>query len=662
MFKYSYTSSAVRFLLNENLQEDILNYQDKFWNKIEFSLLYNAYPQIDCEKIEEIDCEKIEDLSEAFKEILIKERISQLDVNITTSNNLNLDEITSKQLLVTLYEYYLRQEMIEYVDFGSIDNVKKRKKVNNEEEFNTFLTHKYNNNFIKEFDSTINDIIHDRKKLYDVYAKRPTYFLLYRIRNNILKEIKKSNCSKKHIENIIKETNKKYRELYLKQYNEKHFNQIKEFEKMKEEIFQYIEEEIKESIRNGRVVNIGNELANRFREDIQNDDAIQNLKNKYTKLICIDKNYRDVIDLFQEFQKEYIEQSRRYIDQETKINLRWLKEDFDTFLPYCISEYVTVSIDAEKNWINQTIINEIENELIHFIKNEYLEEVEYEVFVPVKNIELENKDKIEFDDITFIKRKELAENIDEYLGHKSSEFETDFFEKAHECDVFIKVEGIKIYKRDTEFIEELMLEKVNTLINLIYFYTARERSKMYKILDRILIIEKNSDFRLIKFSHKEGIFDSQIIENEWIKKIFKESKNEKTRKLLNSIKEYNKINEEKSCEWIIKSINKLMDKNDLYVNARIMTILIAGTNIFKYPAKGIELRFWLLEDFIEFLDYKIPYDNFIIERFLNFYKRVINIILSYNDIDNDNLIEELQRWILKIFPNDYIYNGEKKNE
>ena len=68
-----------------------------------------------------------------------------------------------------------------------------------------------------------------------------------------------------------------------------------------------------------------------------------------------------------------------------------------------------------------------------------------------------------------------------------------------------------------------------------------------------------------------------------------------------------------------------------------------------------------IEDYIEFFSEELPNDQFIQERFLNFYKRVINIIFSYSDLKRNNLIKDLQNWILKIFPDDYIYKEDRSN-
>ena len=252
------------------------------------------------------------------------------------------------------------------------------------------------------------------------------------------------------------------------------------------------------------------------------------------------------------------------------------------------------------------------------------------------------------------------------MKHNSSRFEKDFFknEEENEQELFAMVEDIETYKRDCDFLEQIAQEKINDIINVIYFYTARDETKNYKISERKLIVEQGTDYRLIRHSHASGIFNIQLKGSEWLNNIFDKCFDYRLKNILNSINEYNTLNKERNehSDRLIDLNKSLLQQNTLYESARTMSILIAGTNIFKYNVKYLYLRFWLIEDYIELFDKKLPYDDFIMERFLNFYKRAINIIFSYSDIKDVNLQKELQQWILKIFPNNYIYKEEKENE
>ena len=88
-------------------------------------------------------------MSDLFQEILIKERILEIDTDSKMENIFDLDMIESKKLLISLYEYYLREEMVEYTDFWEIDEVKKKKGEKIEENFKTFLSTKKLIKFLK---------------------------------------------------------------------------------------------------------------------------------------------------------------------------------------------------------------------------------------------------------------------------------------------------------------------------------------------------------------------------------------------------------------------------------------------------------------------------------------------------------------------------------
>ena len=667
MYKHTYTSTSERYLLDERIQNKINNDVDKLMKKLEYSLLHNAYPNVNKEKSINEECNSFEELSDLFQEILIKERILEIDTDSKMENIFDLDMIESKKLLISLYEYYLREEMVEYTDFGEIDEVKKKKGEKIEENFKTFLSNKNDKDYIEDFDKEINKVFKNQQLMRKIYVNRPKYFLLYRIRNNILKEVRIKTCSEKHFRNMIKDIKNQYRKLYLNQYNKDFFYKINEFENFKKDILNHVEKELLDNIRSGKVINVGNELANNFKQDIKKDEEKNNLIDEYTHIINKDDGFETLQKKVLDFQQKYIDISKKYIDDNTKINERWLKEDIKTFLLYCTVHYI-IGDNGEKELedITQQEMNDIDISIISYLQKEYLQKEKYDVFIKINNIEIEQKEKIQISNVTFIKSRELKNDINKYLNHECKEFEKKYFESQiqSEEEVFVKIENIETYKRDSKFVEELALKKIEDIINVIYFFNARNESKLYQLSDKMLIIETNTEYRLVTRSYREGIFNIQLVSNEWINKIFNENYDNKISKILEALKEYNKLNKSNSGfqEWLICSNKKLLNEKNLYNLAREMSILIAGTNIFKYTVKYFDLRFWLIEDYMEFLDGKLPYDDFIIERFLNFYKRVINIIFSYSDIKDINLIEELQMWILKIFPNNYLYKEDKEDE
>lgn len=666
MFKHTYTSISERYLLNEKIQCYLLDGIDNLMKRIELSLLYNSYPNIDEEKKIDLELNNFKELREALAGDLIKERIRRLNIVMEEKENiLNLDQIESKMLLITLYEYYLREEMVEYVDFLDFDKEKNVKGEKIEENFKTFINKYKDEKYLEDFDIKVKKMFKDREAIKKIYINRPTYFLLYRIRNNLLREINKTKCSENFIKNSIKQIKRFYTEKYIDEYNKKFFFTIKKFDEMKNEIFKHIEEEFLDWIRNGKTVNAGNELVVKFKNAIQKDIEYNKLRNEYINLIKIEDGYEATKEKYEKLQEKYNKIAFKYLDEKTKINANWIKNDLNIFFSYCTVEYIVDSLSEDRiQNIDNCKIKEVENETIEYIKTKIIKKEIYNVFIKIENVDLQQQNVMNVSNLTFIKGKELKINIDKYLQTECTKFEKDFFklDKIQENDVYVKVEKIEAYKSDSEFICNIAFKKINDIVNLIYFYTARDKSKRYKLGNQLLIIENSNNNKLVKYLTREGIFDIPLVSNEWMNNIFTGyGKNVKL--IIEAINEFNKIINENTLdiELLIKSNKKLLNENDVYNLSRDMAILIAGTNIFRYTISYLDLRFWLIEDYIEFFSEELPNDQFIQERFLNFYKRVINIIFSYSDLKRNNLIKDLQNWILKIFPDDYIYKEDRSN-
>lgn len=666
MYKHTYTSISERYLLNEKIQCHLLNGIDKLMKIIELSLIYNSYPNIDEQKNIDIELKDFKTLREALAEELIKERIRRLNIVMKEGEHIfDFSPIESKMFLITLYEYYLREEMVEYVDFLDID---KEKKVNGEkieEDFKTFIDNYNNEKYLEEFDIKVKSLFKDKEKIRKIYVNRPTYFLLYRIRNNLLREVSGTECSENFIKNSIKKIKKFYTEKYIEQYNKIFFFTIKKFDEMKIEIFKHIEEEFLDLIKNGKTVNVGNELAFNFKNAIQKDIEYGKLRNEYINSIKIEDGYESTKEKYKELQEEYNKIAIKYLDEKTKINTNWIKNDLDIFFSYCIAEYIVDSQPDDKiQNIDECKKKEIENETIEYIKTKIIKKEIYNVFIKIENVDLQQQNSMKVSNLTFIKGKELKLNINKYLQFECTKFEKDFFklDMIQENDVYVKVEKIEAFKVDSEFITDVAFKEINDIVNMIYFYTARDKSKRYKLGNELLIIENSKDNKLVKYLTREGIFDIPLVSNEWMNNIFTEHKKD-IKLIIEAVNEFNKIIDENTLDFelLIKSNEKLLNESDVYNLSRDMAILIAGTNIFRYNVRYIDLRFWLIEDYIEFFDEELPKDQFIQERFLNFYRRVINIIFSYSDLKRNNLIKDLQNWILKIFPNDYVYKGDRND-
>ena len=664
MYKHTYTSVAKRYLLNEKIRSYISEGIDNLMKTIELSLIYNSYPNIESKNNVNIEFKDFKDLRKVMSIELIKERIKRLDKK-EIDNIFYLKKIESKMLLISLYEYYLREEMVEYLDFFDLDkeNITNERKIN--EKFRDFIKNN-NQNHLEDFDIEIKELFKDNKSIRKIYINRPTYFLLYRIRNNLLRETKITKCSEYFIKSSIQKIRRFYSEKYINEFNKEFFLSIKEIDKMKKEVFNHIEESFLDCIKNGKTISVGNELAANFKNAIKDDEDYTKLKNEYVNLIKIEDGYEITKEKYKNFLKMYNSIALKFFDNKTEINTSWIKNDLNMFFSYCVAEYIVDSLSDDKiQNIDKCKIKEIENQTIDYIKNQILKTETYNVFMKIENIDLKQQNIIKVSNLTFINGKELKANMNRYLQFESTELGKRFFNlnNIQENDVYVKVEKIKAYKNDSEFISNVVLNKIDDIINVIYFCTARDDSKIYKLGNQMIIIGSGNN-KLVKYLNNEGRIDIPLFSNEWIDKTFTEY-SKYTKSIIESINEFNKIVSDNTLDigLMIESNRKLLNEIDVYSLSRVMAVLIAGTNIFKYNnVSYLELRFWLIEDYIEFFNEELPKDQFIKERFQNFYKRVINIIFSYSDLKRNNLIKDLQNWILKIFPNDYKYKEDSNNE
>ena len=88
MYKHTYTSISERYLLNENIQHYLWDGIDNLMKRIELSLLYNSYPDIDEEKRINLEFNNFKELREALARDLVKERIRRLNIVMEERENI----------------------------------------------------------------------------------------------------------------------------------------------------------------------------------------------------------------------------------------------------------------------------------------------------------------------------------------------------------------------------------------------------------------------------------------------------------------------------------------------------------------------------------------------------------------------------------------------
>ena len=212
---------------------------------------------------------------------------------------------------------------------------------------------------------------------------------------------------------------------------------------------------------------------------------------------------------------------------------------------------------------------------------------------------------------------------------------------------------MKVLKGDREKAIQKAENKIRITTAIIENYTYRKENKKIQFLWKRYVLEKEKII-LISYPKTGGVLDARIINDEWLNNIFKIKDLEKIEVIGDTLNNLYSLNDTKSIKKLKECYYELYNTKKIEDNALFYTILIAGTNIYKYDdISYLKLRLWLYEDYIELFEEKIEKDEFVFERFFKFNRTAITTLLSYAEQWDKNIEDNIQNWILKVYPNEY---------
>ncbi|HEE9033889.1 TPA: hypothetical protein R2I11_004200 [Bacillus cereus] len=503
------------------------------------------------------------------------------------------------------------------------------------------------------------------------YYKRPEYFLLYRVRNNICKKINSRDYSIKHINNYFKRLNDQFLMLLYEKIIESQITNL-EFNN-KKSIYTKIVGEIKDEFLNEFRLGITFDEGNKIIEDINNfileNDLIKKIeKTKLDDFILFFDSFdidsfgnivKDIGDQFLEYTGEIIKQYnketinfRLHLDRE-KLRMILLGEIFMKFhmkIDKLISTgYKNISIkDKEK--------------LIKKNNSEYLEGVFYTVSVNVTDLIIKNEYfHVNFGDVEF-----LSNNLFkswQYEKHPDWYRRKVLIESDDKTDqIWSLVHNVKSGMGDIEKAVSIAKEKVEELLNILYFFVSKEEDMNYK-LNSTFILYNEINGNITWHNERKPWNDPKVVDeldinlitflNENINKLSIWNLDLAYRNFMKFCKS-NDITEKVRLEKeIIKVIFGDKDIADL---AACCAVVIAGSNYDKQDVKYREMRIWLLDDFIELLEIADKGDFLalkerIYERFKVFIKNILSTILfnmvTVLDYEKYN-VKDILNWIIYI--------------
>lgn len=647
MYKFSYTSTLSRYSFNSKLEEIISANEERLLKNIEYSLLQNAYEkEIKNSKIKE-KYSSIKAMQKDLKYELIKQRIKQLVENTKLEKIVDTSKDESKQILITLYEYLLNEEMQQKGEMDSIDKAEVNLAVEKpHQKLEEFIKSKDNTNYVKNLKQEFNKILLSKELIEKYYIDRPTYFLLYRIRNNIIKEQRNDEeCSLKHMEKVTKEMRNINRNNIFDFINEHYIGNIKNLEEINYNIYEYMINEIVDFTLNG-TLNAGyDERKEKLKKLINSNSQTIKIKQQYIKKTKKNYNYSSQQNIIEETFDQIIECVNSIMQKEKKeinISTGFLKCEVKKYTKAIyaneIFEESKQEFNIEYKQINQKTIDEI--------KEKYFKKVKYDMLIPLKNIDLQ-VELIEANNIIFASKEQINKFID--LDEQEKKFGT----KLKKDVIYALVKDVEVLKEDCKKAIEKAEDRIKTTTAIIENFTYRKENKKIEFLEGRYVFE-NKRMILISYPNTDGVLDVRIIKDEYFDRIFKIKEQEKIATIGNTLNKLYSLSNSKAIKVLKECYYELYDTNKIEDNALFYTILIAGTNIYKYDdISYLKLRLWLYEDYLEIFRDEIKEDEFIFERFLKFDKTTITTLLSYAEKWNENIETNIQNWILKVYPNEY---------
>lgn len=645
MYKFLYTSTLSRYNFNGKLEEIISTNEEKLLKNIEYSLLQNAYEkEIKNSKIKG-KYSTIQAIQKNLKYELIKQRIKQLGENTKLEKIVVTSKNESKLILIALYEYLLNEEMKEEKDMDLIDKVEGNLTAEKPpQKLEEFIKSKDDTNYVENLKLEFNKILSSKELIEKYYIDRPAYFLLYRIRNNIIKEKRnEQECSLKHIEKVAKEMKNINRDSIFDFINEHYIGNIKDLKEISNTIYEYIINEILDFALNG-TVNAGyNERKENLKRLINSNSQIIEIKQNYIQqtekdYILQQKIISETFDKILEGVNNIIHEDKK----ELKIPIPFLKNDVKKYAKALYANTIfnesEQEINIEYEQINKKTIDEIEEK--------YFKKVKYDILIPLKGIDLQ-EDLVEANNIIFASKEQLNEFID--LEKEEKTFGT----KLKKDVIYALVKEVEVLKGDFKKAIEKAEERIKITIAIIENYTYRKKNKKIEFLQERYVLE-NKRIVLVSYPNTYGVLDVKIIKDNYFDRMFKIKEQEKIAIIGNTLNKLYSLNNSKSLKELKECYYELYDTNKIEDNALFYTILIAGTNIYKYDnISYLKLRLWLYEDYLEMFKGEIKEDEFIFERFFKFDKTTITTLLSYAEKWNENIETNIQNWILKVYPNEY---------
>ncbi|ALS09932.1 hypothetical protein ABE82_26315 (plasmid) [Paenibacillus peoriae] len=593
-----------------------------------------------------------------------------------------LDLDLSHQTCVELLDSMLTTKMEEFLTSRvSLKEIRENKKVKSSLPPVTFREYLLENERVQFNMSTYKDSLQVVPGLTPEMDKRPLYFLLYRLRNNILHSISSRSFSimyiNKSLEGLTRELNKLLVNRLLYGNNRKlsmsSLDSIyKEYEKTL--IYNYASEQ-----RGGKNEEEGTRLfeqtMSRIRESVQIKQLANSHGLNFVHILTTDLDETTLKDWSNAYQQDFYKAAEENTqDFATARNLIRFSDPSFSDLRRIIVRTI-LDQGNPKELIEKSYFDVKPEEIIELFNRMYEErllEADYTVAFHVKNFRAESSfTRLEINDIAFMSDA-FFEGWKMGLKAQEKGERPTIIRSSVECQedhIWVLVHNIKAGSHDIDMASQLGKTKLLNCLNLMSYFSVREDGHRFKIAERCFTY--NHDFYYFGYSDQdiEHLGGAKAVDEleqdlvDFLARFFEKDYNWKD-SILEAVQHFDLYCRSFDIEEQIKHLKSLIlslfvDNENTEWIAGACSILIAGTNYQGTDVTYLEMRKWLFEDFVEFLKVaddpkKKALKERIIERFKVFCQKVFATVL-FNLHSLDKNIEEVTltdivEWLLFVYP------------
>lgn len=647
------------------IQNIINSLVDKYMNEFEYSLFQNLRLADPSEKIS-----RQKQILDRYVASVLNESTTTWELNFSYSQKIELLDalLTDKMESLMVVDKPITQ-------FGEATQNKKCEKV--ELCFKDYIEN-HNGEICAQY---LNSFTNKYVKISDTqYVDRPLYFLLYRLRNNILHTINERNYSVKAMESLIKKIRDQFEIMLYRQAIQENLTQLSSQDLR--DIFLGIEKEMLDDYlmqyRLGKTAEEGNKLAHEVREKLDLADVQGKVREETeTLFLSLFTEYNEG-DLKVWFTK-YIELFNDYATQvdallEKRIPFYVAERFIEHLRIRMVGKLMNLLGESKVFSIAYSNIDPIhKGALISKICGEFFNSAEYVVYFNIDDlISSEQIKEIDFDGITILSDQAFVKRQAEWYNEPNSGI---IISGESSKVVWISI-NVTAGFDDVEMAVNLGLRRLKQFLNILYHFISREDEINYKIRSQCIIFNhtrQSSTLKHLTTRPWQEPKDIDIINKDLINFIVKQLniKSIWRSNMSEAVAIYTQLLKSEDIHEKIVLIRNLLEILFQDLDAALFSsIIIAGSNIDKASAKYGDLRYWLYEDYQELMylaDKSREYSALkerIFERFKVFSRMILRTLwFNLNEISEDGYnTSDVAAWILFLHPDNEIVGGGVRDE